>query len=149
MTGGRSNSVAVRIEHLDELYVVPGPAPRAGTRQGDHVPIRDGAIACDDDGVIAAAGTTAEVRAASPGQSDLRVISGRGRSLVPGFVDAHTHVVFAGDRRGELRERLAGASYADIAAAGGGILSTVRATRAASDTELADATRARLAEMLA
>jgi imidazolonepropionase len=68
---------------------------------------------------------------------------------VPGFVDAHTHVVFAGDRRDELRRRLGGATYADLAASGGGILSTVRATRAASVDELADATRGRLAEMLA
>jgi imidazolonepropionase len=68
---------------------------------------------------------------------------------VPGFVDPHTHVVFAGDRRDELRRRLAGATYAQLAAAGGGILSTVRATRAASADELAAATRGRLAEMLA
>jgi imidazolonepropionase len=69
--------------------------------------------------------------------------------MVPGFVDAHTHVVFAGDRRDELRRRLAGATYAEIAAAGGGILSTVRATRAASEDELVEATRGRLADMLA
>src|SRR6185295_2030664 len=78
-----------------------------------------------------------------------RVIDGRGRSLVPGFVDGHTHVVFAGDRREELRRRLAGASYAEIASAGGGILSTVRATRAASEDEMAAQTSVRLAEMLA
>jgi imidazolonepropionase len=77
-----------------------------------------------------------------------RVIDGRGRSLVPGFVDGHTHVVFAGDRREELRRRLAGATYAEIAAAGGGILSTVRATRAASEDEMAAQTSVRLAEML-
>ena len=53
--------------------------------------------------------------------------------MVPGFVDAHTHVVFAGDRRAELRRRLAGATYAQIAADGGGIVSTVRATRDASE----------------
>jgi imidazolonepropionase len=64
-------------------------------------------------------------------------------------VDGHTHVVFAGDRREELRRRLAGASYAEIAAAGGGILATVRATRAATEDELIAATSGRLAEMLA
>jgi imidazolonepropionase len=68
---------------------------------------------------------------------------------VPGFVDAHTHVVFAGDRRGELQRRLAGATYADLAADGGGIVRTVEATRRASDDELAAATRKRLDEMLA
>jgi imidazolonepropionase len=69
-------------------------------------------------------------------------------AVVPGFVDPHTHVVFAGDRRDELRLRLTGASYAEIAAAGGGIVSSVRATRAASDEQLAADTRRRLDEML-
>ena len=68
--------------------------------------------------------------------------------MVPGFVDAHTHVIFAGDRRDELRRRLAGASYADIAAAGGGIVATVRDTRAASAEQLAADTARRLDEML-
>jgi imidazolonepropionase len=137
------------IEHLDQLYVVPGPAPRAGARQGDITPIADGAVACDAAGVIVAAGTTAEVRAAVRVGDEARVIDGRGRSLVPGFVDAHTHVVFAGDRGDELRRRLAGATYAGIAAGGGGILSTVRATRAASEAQLVDETAGRLREMLA
>jgi imidazolonepropionase len=76
------------------------------------------------------------------------VIDARGGAVVPGFVDPHTHLVFAGDRRDELRRRLAGASYAHIAAGGGGIVSTVRATRAAtSDEPVAGATR-RLDEML-
>jgi imidazolonepropionase len=69
--------------------------------------------------------------------------------VVPGFVDPHTHLVFAGDRRDELRLRLAGATYAEIAAAGGGIVKTVAATRAASEEELVAAARPRLAEMLA
>ena len=67
---------------------------------------------------------------------------------MPGFVDPHTHLVFAGDRRDELRRRLAGASYAEIAASGGGIVKTVGATRAASEHELVDGARKRLAEML-
>ena len=69
--------------------------------------------------------------------------------MLPGFVDPHTHVVFAGDRRQELQRRLAGATYAEIAAAGGGIAKTVAATRAASEDELVELTRARLDEMLA
>jgi imidazolonepropionase len=64
-------------------------------------------------------------------------------------VDAHTHVVFAGDRRQELQARLAGATYADIAAAGGGIVRTVDATRKATEEELIAAARARLDEMAA
>ncbi len=77
------------------------------------------------------------------------VIDAAGCAVVPGFVDSHTHVLFAGDRQGELRERLAGATYAEIAARGGGILSTVSATRAADMETLAAATLPRLSDMLA
>ena len=76
-------------------------------------------------------------------------VDARGCTVVPGFVDAHTHVVYAGDRREELRQRLAGATYAEIAAAGGGILQTVRATRTASEDELVALARVRLDEMAA
>ena len=136
------------IEHLDELWIVPGPAPLRGAAQGRHAAVHDGAIACDGAAVLSA-GSTDEVRRAVEIDATTTVIDGRGKSLVPGFVDTHTHVVFAGDRRDELRRRLGGATYAEIAAAGGGILSTVNATRAASEAELAAATGARLAEMLA
>ena len=61
------------------------------------------------------------------------MIDAHGGAVVPGFVDPHTHVVFAGDRRDELRRRLTGATYAEIAAEGGGILGTVVATRAATE----------------
>jgi imidazolonepropionase len=139
--------ITLLIDHLDTLWTVAGPAPRAGGRQGDVTGVPDGAVAVAG-ATIAAAGPSAEVRAAVEITGVTRVVDGRGHSLVPGFVDGHTHVVFAGDRRDELRQRLAGATYAQIAAAGGGILSTVRATRAASEAELAGQTRARLAEML-
>jgi imidazolonepropionase len=76
------------------------------------------------------------------------IIDAGGGTVLPGFVDPHTHVVYAGDRREELRRRLAGATYAEIAAAGGGILSTVRATRVASEDALVESARVRLAEML-
>lgn len=79
---------------------------------------------------------------------DAVVLDAAGATVVPGFVDPHTHVVFAGDRREELRRRLAGATYEEIAAAGGGILSTVLATRGASEDQLVEASRVRLAEML-
>lgn len=136
------------IEHLDELWIVPGPAPLVGEAQGRHRPVADGAVACDGAGIIAS-GTTSDVRRAVQITPATTILDGRGQSLVPGFVDAHTHVVYAGDRRDELRRRLGGATYAEIAAAGGGILSTVRATREASESELAAQTAARLAEMLA
>jgi len=136
------------IEHLDQLYTIAGPGPRKGRAQADAAPIADAAVACAGATVIAA-GSTMDVRAAVSIGPTTRIVDGRGKSMVPGFVDAHTHVVFAGDRREELRRRLGGATYADIAAAGGGILSTVKATRQASEDALAQATSARLQEMLA
>jgi imidazolonepropionase len=140
-------STTLLIEHLDQLYTVAGDGPRAGARQGDITPLEDGAVACDGPRIVAA-GTTADVRAQVAIADSTVVVDGRGHSLVPGFVDPHTHVVFAGDRRDELRRRLGGVAYADIAAAGGGILSTVRATREASENALVEQTAVRLAEML-
>jgi len=110
--------------------------------------VEDGAIAAEDERVLFA-GRDGDLPASLASAPGARTIDGRTLSAVPGFVDAHTHAIFAGDRRGELRRRLAGASYAEIAAAGGGIVSTVRATREASEAELVAATRARLGEMLA
>ena len=72
-----------------------------------------------------------------------------GRAVVPGFVDSHTHLVFAGDRAGEFARRLRGESYEVILASGGGILSTVATTRAASEAELAADATARARRMLA
>ena len=71
-----------------------------------------------------------------------------GGAVIPGFVDAHTHVVFAGDRSGEFARRLAGESYADIAAQGGGILATVAATRASDEEELFRTAAARVRRMI-
>ena len=67
-----------------------------------------------------------------------------GAWVTPGLIDCHTHTVFGGNRSGEFEQRLQGVSYAEIAAAGGGIASTVRATRAASEDELFDSARQRL-----
>jgi imidazolonepropionase len=80
---------------------------------------------------------------------DCRRIDGRGRVLLPGFVDSHTHLVFAGTREQEYAMRAAGASYQEIAAAGGGIRATVRATRAADVDELVRLATPRLDRMLA
>lgn len=77
------------------------------------------------------------------------VEAGRGGVMTPGLVDCHTHLVYAGNRAGEFEQRLEGVSYAEIAKAGGGILSSVRATRAASESELIDASLLRLDALLA
>jgi len=143
------------IRHLRQLVTCAGAAPHQAPHQtkpgGDRRPIaivEDGAIAADGERVLFA-GRDGDLPAPLASAPGARTIDGRTLSAVPGFVDAHTHAIFAGDRRGELRRRLAGASYAEIAAAGGGIVSTVRATREASEADLVAATRARLGEMLA
>lgn len=81
--------------------------------------------------------------------SDARRVEVEGRAMIPGFVDAHTHLVFAGDRADEFARRMAGESYQTIMAAGGGIVATMAATRAASGEELADLARGRMTRMLA
>jgi imidazolonepropionase len=107
--------------------------------------IRDGAIAVRD-GRIAWLGPYAE--AASHGSArELR--DGHGCWLTPGLIDCHTHIVHAGNRSGEFEARLEGATYEDIARAGGGILSTVRATRAASEEALLDESLPRIRSLLA
>jgi imidazolonepropionase len=135
------------IHNTSEVLTCAGPAPRAGTRQADARSIARAAVASHQ-GRIVFVGFESLIAKEVQLTPDAVVVDARGGSLVPGFVDPHTHVVFAGDRRAELRRRLAGATYADIAADGGGILSTVVATRAATEDELVAATRSRLDEML-
>ena len=96
-------------------------------------------------------GRITEVAAGSPtkSQDEEKVIDARGCVLLPGFVDCHTHACWAGDRLDEWEMKLAGRSYLDILAAGGGIMSTVRAVRAASTQELAEDLMKRLLEMAA
>jgi imidazolonepropionase len=125
-----------------------GPAPRRGADQGRVNMIADAALAVAA-GRIVFAGPDCELEREVALSPDTRVIDARRWSLVPGFVDAHTHALFAGDRREELRRRLAGESYASIAASGGGIVATVAATRRASEDVLVEGARARLDEMLA
>ena len=136
------------IEHASLVATCAGPAPRRGDAQRDITPLLDASIASHQ-GVIVYVGPASETEH----QLDLHVeairLDARGCTVVPGFVDPHTHLVFAGDRQDELRRRLAGATYETIAAEGGGIMKTVALTRAASETALADAARPRLDEMLA
>jgi imidazolonepropionase len=90
-------------------------------------------------GRIVASGTYADLRAQIANADS--VIDAHGRCVTPGFVDAHTHLVFAGNRAAEFEQRIAGATYQQIAAAGGGILRTVALTRAATEDELLVAAR--------
>lgn len=86
---------------------------------------------------------------AAPRDGVDRIVDGRGQVLLPGLVDFHTHAVWAGSRAAEFERRLAGATYTEILEAGGGILSTVRATREASDADLAGFAAARLRSLRA
>jgi imidazolonepropionase len=138
----------ISLRHIRQLITCAGPGPRRGPAQRDLPVITDGALVADGERIVFA-GADRDLPAALTSAPDLQVIDARRCSVVPGFVDGHTHAMFAGDRRDELRRRLAGATYAEIAAAGGGILSTVRATRVASEDDLVAATLGRLAEMLA
>lgn len=138
----------VLIHNADLVATCAGPGPRAGAGQNDISPIEQASVA-GHEGRIVFVGSAEDCDRAVTLTPDARAIDARGGTVVPGFVDAHTHLVFGGDRREELRQRLAGATYAQIAAAGGGIVRTVTATREASEAELVAAARPRLAEMLA
>jgi imidazolonepropionase len=107
--------------------------------------IRDGAMLVRD-GRIAAVGSYADVKPQISAQAE--VVDAEGRVVTPGFVDAHTHLVFGGNRADEFERRIAGATYQEIAAAGGGIQSTVEKTRAATEDELLESARTRLRWML-
>ena len=108
----------------------------------DGPPLRDAVVAIEG-GVITYAGPSRD----APDQTGER-LDCAGGAVIPGFVDAHTHLVFAGDRSDEFARRLAGESYADIAAAGGGILSTVASTRAAAEDDLFALAAARVWRMI-
>jgi imidazolonepropionase len=124
----------VAVVNIGQLVTLAGlPRPRAGVELRELGTVQDAALICWN-GRIAAAGAYAELRANIPPEA--AVIDAEGRCVTPGFVDAHTHLVFAGNRAAEFEERIAGATYEQIAASGGGIRRTVELTRAASEDEL-------------
>lgn len=134
------------IHSAAQLLTLASPAgPKRGAAMQDLGIIEDGAVMVAD-GEIIAVGTTAELRAAVQAR---REIDAAGRVVMPGFVDPHTHLLFAGSREDEFELRLKGATYMEIMAAGGGIMSTVRRTRAASEEELTAEALPRLRRMLA
>lgn len=133
------------IRNISCLATPLGSHGRRGPAQAELRVLAGAAVRCEG-GKIVFAGTEAEFRSRRFAAPD-REIEGTGRTLLPGFVDAHTHPVWAGDRASEFARRLAGESYASIAASGGGIVATVHATRRATRDELLDSTRARLAAM--
>jgi len=139
------SSLAVR--NIGTLATPLGNSARSGRDQGAIHRIHDASLRAED-GRIVFVGTEADYRRQFPGSATVELDAGGG-AVIPGLVDAHTHPVWLGDRGVEIGRRLAGESYAAIAAGGGGIQATVRATRAGSDAQLREATAARLTRMRA
>ena len=125
--------------NCSQLVTLAGPArARTGAEMRELGTIANGAMLVRN-GRIHATGSRREMEAlVSP---DAEIVDAGGRIVLPGFVDAHTHPVFAGNRAGEFEERMQGVPYAEIAARGGGIRSTVRRTREAGEEALLAAAR--------
>ncbi|HAF12790.1 MAG TPA: hypothetical protein DCK99_03630, partial [Blastocatellia bacterium] len=140
---GRSNRVLLPAQvaklktlallHASQLVTLAGPKrPRVGVEMSKLAIIRDGGMLIRD-GIIESVGLSGEIE---KNARDAEIIDARDRVVLSGFVDAHTHLVFAGDRLDDFERRAKGESYEQIAAAGGGIWSTVEKTRAAKDVDL-------------
>jgi imidazolonepropionase len=129
------------------LATLAGAVPRLGAALRDLATIEKGAVAAAE-GRIVYVGPEAALRESVDLRPGATVLDAAGAAVVPGFVDPHTHLVFAGNREDEIRRRLAGATYRQIASEGGGIVKTVAATRAASRDQLVDDLVARLDESL-
>jgi imidazolonepropionase len=131
MTSG-DGGAPLLVRDIAQLVTAPaGAAPLRGSAL-DRVEVVENAFVLCEQGRIAAVGRMSEL----PPLGDVEEVDAHGLCVVPGLVDCHTHACFAGDRVEEFARRAAGASYEELHAAGGGILSTVRATRAASPAEL-------------
>lgn len=142
--GGLPTLLVVHATELLTLHGPPGPRTREAA---SHLGIvEDGALYVEGERILDVGGTT-EVLARHPQATT--TIDATGMVAMPGLVDAHTHAVFAGSREREVEWKAEGLGYAEIAARGGGILHTVRATREASEEDLARAAAERLREMLA
>ncbi len=140
----RAKPPTMLIHSASQVLTLSG-GPQRGRDLGQLNLISNGAVLVQDD-KIAAVGPSDELLASYPDEPRL---DAGGRVVMPGFVDPHTHAIWAGDRAAEFELRIAGKSYMEIMAAGGGILSTVRATRNASIEQLAAETRPRLRRMFA
>lgn len=136
--------VDLLIFNASEVVTCAGPGPRRGAAMREVGAVPGGAVAVNA-GRIVAVGAETELRRRFAAADEF---DAGGCAVVPGLVDPHTHVVYAGDRVGEFERRIAGATYQEIMAAGGGIASTARSTRAASVEQLVAETRRRLDQML-
>ena len=136
------------IHNLSEVATPEGSTARRGAEQGRVRRLRGAEVVCDDAGRIAFVGPPEDRLRRLGALPEAERLDGRGGTLIPGFVDPHTHLPWAGTREEEFVARLSGTTYQEIAAAGGGILSTVRSTRQAGEEELATLARRRMDRML-
>jgi imidazolonepropionase len=135
------------ITGASQIVTLRGPGrARTGAEMRELAIIENGALLVRGES-IAAVGRAPQVEPLA--SSDAQRIDARGRVVLPGFIDAHTHPVFAGSREDEYEMRAAGATYQEIASRGGGIRSTVRKTRAASEAELFESALPRIKQILA
>ncbi len=124
---------SLAVLHVSQLITLAGPTrPRVGAEMAELGMIRDGGMLIRD-GKIDSVGPRDEIEKKSRGAE---IVDAGGRVVLPGFVDAHTHLVFAGNRLDDFERRARGETYEQISRAGGGIWCTVEKTRAASDNEL-------------
>lgn len=137
------------ITHCGQILTMAGATerPKTGAQMDDLGLIPGGALAARE-GRIVWVGKAEGLESSVSLVEGARVIDAQGRVALPGFVDSHTHAVFAGSREGELAARIRGKTYLEILQEGGGILSTVRATRGRSPEELAEVSRGYLDNML-
>jgi imidazolonepropionase len=140
-----SNSDRIVFRQAAQVLTLSGPAGPRGGKAMAELGILHNASVVVDRGQIAWVGPDAELTPMKVGSA--QEVDCRGRALMPAFVDSHTHLVWGGDRRDELEMRLAGADYEAIFAKGGGILSSVRQTRAASEDDLFEQSRRRMDRM--
>ncbi len=133
------------IYNIGTLQTPLGSFPRAGAAQGENRKYHNAAVLCEGGRIKA----VYENGALPETGADAETIDAQGRLVTPGLIDAHTHLVFGGWRHNEIPLKLKGAGYLDILRAGGGILSTVRATRGADEGGLLARSRAFLDELLA
>ncbi|MBW2435060.1 MAG: amidohydrolase family protein, partial [Deltaproteobacteria bacterium] len=139
------------IKNAAEVVTCSGFAAKKGREMAELNILNDGSVLIKD-GIIEAVGKNREIeqqlKNAGTDQSGFDIIDARGKAVLPGFVDSHTHLVFGGYRAEEFSWRLRGDSYMQIMQRGGGIVSTVEATRQASAEELLKAGIKRLNSML-
>lgn len=141
----------MRIFHgIEALLTLSGAAEKNGRRVGESdLGIIENAVIVEDKGFVKWVGSQAEFKTVQKKYSKGKKINLKARTVMPAFLECHTHLLFAGDRSNEFEMRNQGRTYQEISAAGGGIASTVKSTRGAADKELLSLAAERMGEFLA